>query len=226
MRALISLAFALVFATLGFGQSRFGGAGTPFISGGFPNAVFPGGTPANSPNITRFTPNYVFPGGGGPRLVVPGKGPQRYTGTGGTAVFAVPYAYPVYVPNYDPSADPQQAAAPPQQPNTTVVFPPSPAPVIVRQYADQDANGPEPVVTDQPQQSDDPSPDYYLIALKDHTIYSVVAYWLNGDTLHYFTSGNVHNQVSLSLVDTALTARLNKEAGKDVNLATSPQGAK
>jgi hypothetical protein len=43
-------------------------------------------------------------------------------------------------------------------------------------------------------------------------------YWVDGDTLHYLTAGNVHNQVSLSLVDRPFTERLNKEAGVEVNL--------
>jgi endonuclease YncB( thermonuclease family) len=79
----------------------------------------------------------------------------------------------------------------------------------------------EPVNQYQPstdREDDQSSADHYLIALKDHTIYSVVAYWVDGDTLHYFTAGNVHNQASLSLVDRDLTARLNKESGMEVNL--------
>jgi hypothetical protein len=63
----------------------------------------------------------------------------------------------------------------------------------------------EPAPTDEPQ--------HYLIAFKDHTIYSAVAYWVDGDTLHYFTAGNTHNQVSVSLLDRALTQRLNQESG-------------
>ncbi len=58
----------------------------------------------------------------------------------------------------------------------------------------------------------------YLIAFKDHTIYSAVAYWVDGDTLHYFTTPTTHNQVSLALVDRDLTARLNHEAGVDLKL--------
>jgi hypothetical protein len=46
----------------------------------------------------------------------------------------------------------------------------------------------------------------------------VVAYWADNDTLHYFTAGNVHNQVSLSLVDRDLTTRLNRESGAEVKL--------
>ena len=62
---------------------------------------------------------------------------------------------------------------------------------------------------------------YYLIAFKDNSIYSAVAYWVDGDTLHYFTSGNTHNQVSMSLVDRALTERLNRERKVDIRLPAS-----
>ena len=52
----------------------------------------------------------------------------------------------------------------------------------------------------------------------DRTIYAAVAYWVEGDTLHYFTSGNTHNQASLSMIDKPLTDRLNKELGVDMKL--------
>jgi len=45
-----------------------------------------------------------------------------------------------------------------------------------------------------------------------------VAYWVDGDTLHYFLPGNTHNQVSLALVDRDLTQRLNRESGVEVHL--------
>ena len=45
-----------------------------------------------------------------------------------------------------------------------------------------------------------------------------MAYYTEGDTLHYFTSGNVHNQVSVSLVDRQLTEQLNRERNVDVRL--------
>ena len=45
-----------------------------------------------------------------------------------------------------------------------------------------------------------------------------MAYWVEGDTLHYFTTGATHNQVSLSLVDRDLTQRLNEEAGNNLQL--------
>lgn len=59
---------------------------------------------------------------------------------------------------------------------------------------------------------------HYFIALKDHSIYSAVAYWVDGDTLHYFTTGSTHNEVSLSLVDRDLTKRLNDESGLQLSL--------
>ena len=47
---------------------------------------------------------------------------------------------------------------------------------------------------------------------------SGVINWVEGDTLHYFTDGSTHNQVSLSLVDRELTRRLNEESGLQVKL--------
>ena len=61
-------------------------------------------------------------------------------------------------------------------------------------------------------------PSYYLIAFKDHTIYSAVAYYVQGDTLHYFTQGNVHNQASVALVDRDLTDQLNRERNVTMQL--------
>jgi hypothetical protein len=219
MRSLTGIFVALMFACALFGQNHFG---TPVVTGGFPNAVFPAGTPATNPNIRRFIPNSVFPGGGGPHLTIPGQRVPRYTGSG---AIVVPYAYPVYVNGgYDNSYAQQPVQ---QEPNVTVVYPPQPAPVIVNQFGpsagprDMAADGnPEPVSAYQPaDQVDQPAAvDHYLIALKDHTIYAAVAYWVNGDTLHYFTAGNVHNQASLSLVDRDLTARLNRESGVEVKL--------
>jgi endonuclease YncB( thermonuclease family) len=63
-----------------------------------------------------------------------------------------------------------------------------------------------------------PEPDVYLLAFKDHSVYGAVAYWVDGDTLHYFMPGNQHNQASVSLVDREMTARLNKASGMEVKL--------
>jgi hypothetical protein len=213
MRTLAGFSMALLFSGALFGQYHFG---APIFTAG--NAVFPGGTSATNPNIQRFTSTADSRGAG-----------RRTPVTTGTGAVAIPYAYPVYMGGgySDGSyAGAGSSAAPAQQPNVVVVYPPQPAPVIINQFGpgamppplagDREPVGPYQLSTSR--EDDQSSGDHYLIALKDHTIYSVVAYWVEGDTLHYFTAGNVHNQASLSLVDRDLTARLNKESGMEVNL--------
>jgi hypothetical protein len=245
MRTFGGILFALILATGLYAQNR--GSVTPFVTGGFGSVVFPGGTPATTPGLTRSFGNLVNPGGGGPQLVVPGgvvpsfarplNRPARRTTT-------TTYAYPVYFGggSYDNSYAPDQAAQQSNQqpnvaPNVTIIMPPQQVtPVIINvgpgggQYTTTTQR--QPGIYDVPEQrivdqSDpvDPSaasavePAHYLIAFKDHTIYLAVAYWVDGDTLHYFTSGNTHNQVSISLLDRTLTERLNKESGIDFKLS-------
>jgi hypothetical protein len=255
MRPLFALALGVLLAASVFAQNRHNPA--PVVTGGFPNVVYPGGTSATVPGLTRVTPNVVYPGGGGPHLYVPfasvssnGYGALRNNGNGGghvhgregrgSGAVAIPYAYPVYVGGYygdglyDASAAPQAAQPAQQQGNVTVIYPPQPAPVIINQYGEAAAppdagQQPSSLYAPPAPPSDDTTADNaapaaateptpYLLAFKDHTVYSAVAYWVDGDTLHYFTSGNTHNQVSLSLVDRDLTERLNKESGLTVKL--------
>jgi endonuclease YncB( thermonuclease family) len=110
-----------------------------------------------------------------------------------------------------------------------VIYPPQQAPVIINQFGSGDGQY---VTRVQPQniypqqqtrpQAEDPASaaetSHYLIAFKDHSIYSAVAYWVDGDTLHYFTTGSTHNQASVSLVDRELTDRLNRDSGVEVKL--------
>ena len=241
MRTLAAAVLVLLLAgTLGAQQH---GSGS-----GFGNVIFPGtGRPPLNPNVSGFG-NVVFPGTGGLPGTAPfsitntgfarglqntvsGRVPYGANMQGRRSYVYVPYAFPVYTGAYD--MYPQ-----PQQPNVTVVYPPQQAPVVINQtftgpaqpvvqeYAQQspgDANGiqvyqspmrtPEDVAAAASQTA-----SYYLIAFKDHSIYSVVAYWIDGDTLHYFTTGNTHNQASVALVDRELTERLNKERSVDIRL--------
>jgi hypothetical protein len=228
------------------------------VTGSFGSVVFPGGTPATSPGVTRSFGNAVNPGGGGPHLTVPGgpvasfARPAGRTGhhNGSVTAPATTFGYPVYVGgsvgnygggvgNYGVNQGGYSDAytgdqAQQQQPNIVVVMAPQQpvTPVIINvgpgggQYTTstdrpQGVYGPvygppsQPAVEEQAPADEQP---HYLIAFKDHTIYSAVAYWVDGDTLHYFTSGNTHNQVSVSLVDRALTQRLNKESGVAFNI--------
>jgi hypothetical protein len=177
--------------------------------------------------ITGSVPGVVFPGGapgahiGAPRTLNFNGTTARRSITGSYV-----YAYPVYVGSYgsvyDASSYGYGTGAPQtsQQPNITIIMPPQQAPVAASPY-DAPARPQMTVVEPAPAaQSEDstPEPTRYLLAFKDHTIYSAIAYWVDGDTLHYFTSGNTHNQVSVSLIDRAMTERLNKDAGVDVKL--------
>ena len=246
MRTPAVYAFTLFFASAAFAQFHGFGSSTPVFQGSFGNVVFPAGTSA-IPGVQRFFPNVVFPAGNAPQLYVPnsvtdptylearvgpanrGFGNFRRGGLS-TGVVAIPYAVPIYVGGYAGYTGyygegyPADAAAPlvPSggQPGVVVVYPstvPGPAGPPAG-YGQAYAPAPAPTTSAPEQANPTPAPASYLIAFKDHTIYSAVAYWVEGDTLHYFTSGNTHNQVSLSLVDRDLTLRLNQEAGNNMQL--------
>jgi len=156
----------------------------------------------------------------------------------GYPVYVYPYVGSYYAPfGYDYSGYSygyggygDQPAAMQQQPNTTVVYPPQSAPAspVIINVGSPGQNGPPSSSAppessyrgpaQQPQEEPAGEATHYLIALKDHTIYSAVAYWVDGSTLHYFTTGNTHNQISVSLVDRELTERLNKGTGLEVKL--------
>ena len=172
--------------------------------------------------------------GHGPRSYPPIRWP--YSGYGSPAGRTpTTYAYPLFVGgfyDYAPYGYADPYAAPPQQPNVTYVnpqdqMPVTASPVIINIGIPPGQPGPTGAVA-APPAGQEPEPQaegdtpvesgHYLIALKDHTIYSALAYWVDGNTLHYFTSGNTHNQISLSLVDRDLTQRLNQGSGLQVEL--------
>jgi hypothetical protein len=224
------------------------GAFSQTVTRSFGSVVFPGGTSATSPNISRNFGSVVFPGstptaapvraGSPPIAPAPafngrpgvtnsftGAGGQRRPfgnrGGGGRIAPATVYAYPVYVGGYGNYYDsaapgPEGPIAPPQaQPQPQ----PEVRPIIIElrhdgQYTTSRQAAPEP----EPAAAPEPEAPNYLIAFKDHTIYSTPAYWFDGDTLHYFTAGNTHNQASVSLIDRELTERLNREMGIDFKM--------
>ncbi len=248
MKTLAGFSFALLLATGLCAQSRGGGVNNsqPFVQGGFGSVVHPAGNGVarNFPSVVNpggGGPRLIVPN---PNFNTrPGQNFQRrdFMSGRGSNLVGIPYAYPVYVggSGYDNSYMSPDGAAPPQQqqqPNILVIYPQQQqaTPVIITlgpdgQYTTSSGQPNQPGFSPpgayqppvRPQMEDLSStqePAHYLIAFKDHTIYSAVAYWVDRDTLHYFTSGNVHNQVSLSLVDRDLTVQLNKESGLDVKL--------
>jgi hypothetical protein len=176
--------------------------------------------------------------------VFPGQGAFgsgfRSGGRGNRGNQTYVFAYPFFVGGgygmgYDPGSGPPPDGGPPppqgppQPQNITVIYPPAQhaTPMMIQPPPPDGEPGrpgatifeaqPPPEVMAGVQQPDNGEP-HYLIAFKDHIIYSAIAYWVDGDTLHYFTSGNTHNQASLSLLDRDLTERLNKELGIEFKL--------
>lgn len=204
---------------------------------GFGNVLFPG--TGNMPPMggTGFIGRF-----GSTISGFPGYGGMRWhgRGRGGYAV-----AYPIIV-----AADPYAYQQEQQPPNVTIVMPPvqpqpSAPPVTIQQYFGE---GAKPEVRDYgpngeelPRESAAPSgsvqtyrspakkpaaapPDddriMFMIALKDSSVYTAAAYWVEGETLHYITTQGEHNQVSLDLVDRATSDKLNR--GRKVTFRLPP----
>ena len=213
----------------GFGRVLFPGTGQPppngFVSG---RVLFPatGGPPGSPLSITD--PTFAARLGATVSGLNQGHEFRRFQ-----RPVAAPYAYPIYVGGGYP--DYGYGYQSDQQPNVTIVNPPQQAPQVVinqnfiperatpvvREYGEDssgavriyEAPGREPV-----EASAEDNTNYYLIAFKDHSIYSAFAYWVEGDTLHYVTPQRVHNQASLSLVDRDLTEKLNRNFNLQVKL--------
>ena len=91
-----------------------------------------------------------------------------------------------------------------------------PAPVIINQnLGSAPAPPPAPTITEyaappvQVAQSNEPP--LFLLAFQDNVIRAVLAYWVDGATLHYVTLEHEQKQAPLSSVDRALSERLNHE---------------
>ena len=227
MKTLSGFCVVLLATGAAFAQNRSGFVNTRGIVRAPSSVVFPGGTSA-MPGVQRTTGSVIYPGGGSLQIGIPGTPyarpnmgrpiNTRRRNTGGAI-----YAYPIYVGGYPemPYAEP----APQQQPNVTVIYPPQAAPVVINHFGDGDRQygGPATRIFESPNtqaavQEAPAEAEHYLIAFKDRSVYSAVAYWLDGETLHYFTAGNTHNQASVSLVDRELTAKLNEGTGREVKL--------
>jgi hypothetical protein len=178
--------------------------------------------------------NPGFNGSGYARSGFYGSG---YRGAGRGPLYAgYPYAYSVWVPDYydyvnsqsqyaAPYANGAPYGPPPDASSSYYDGPPAAAgaqqPVIINQYfgapGPQAVNAPEAGLRTgndtNAQAPGDPigSPqNYYLIAYKNHAVYTAIAYWVEDKTLHYVTTQNTHNQASLDLIDLTLTKSLNQ----------------
>ena len=184
--------------------------------------------------------NVLHPGTPSPLPVYSNnRGARRASGyTGGYASGYIG-GYPLYVGGayvpaygmgYAPDYSNQTQLNPQQQ------YAPAP-PVVINQYFGPPASpAPEPVTGGngvyQPYSERQPQPEdesataptkYYLLAFKDHSVYSALAYWVEDKTLHYVTPQNTHNQASLDLVDVEFTKQLNQDRAVPFSL-TTPSG--
>ena len=239
MKTLAGVVVALVLAASCFAQyspvhvRTSQGLNTYGSLGGFGNILYPGlghPPPPGSPFSITDTTFASRLGATVSGVGVNGGAFRRF----GQPVLAVPYAYPVYVGGGYGYGDPNYGYAQ-QQPNVTIINPPQQVPQVVinqnfiperatpvmREYSQDssggiqsyEAPGRQPVET-----SPEDNTGYYLLAFKDHSIYSAFAYWVEGDTLHYVTPQRAHNQVSLNLVDRDLTDKLNRDRNLQVKL--------
>jgi hypothetical protein len=209
----------LLLAVPGLAQRR---GGVTFVGvGGFGNVLYPG----------TGGPGTLFPSRLGATVAgnpFPTRGIGRSTGfIGGYPI----YTGGAYVPAYAPDYSSQTQFAPQQQQQ----YPPAP-PVIINQYFGPPA--PEPTSgayqpsgvyqpsSERPQAAAQdvapPQNRYYLLAFKDHSVYSALAYWVEDKTLHYVTPQNTHNQASLDLVDMEFTKQLNQDREVPFSLTPSP----
>jgi len=206
---------------------------------GFGNILFPG--TGSAPPLT--SPFSITDTTFAQRLGATVSGFPPYTGApigaqrGGRGAVAAPVFYPVFVGGYS------YPYAYEQQPNVVVVYPAQTAPpVTINQNFSAEPAPARPVIREygpgswdnRPQDSGvrvyeapsrtpaAPTDDrvIFLIALKDSSVYSAVAYWVEGETLHYMTPRAQHNQVSLDLVDRQVSEKLNQ--GRKVEFRLPP----
>lgn len=184
-----------------------------------------GGTVSSIPYSSSF--------GTGRNAPFPGRGTGHHGYYGGYPVYIGSYGYGYGYgfygdDSYNPLlAQPDAAPAPPAA---------SAPPVIINQYFGAPPAGPDqaPPPDDQsiriysqpgqPSAAQEPAPETrtYLIAYKDHSVYTALAYWIEDHTLHYVTTANTHNQADLSLIDIDFTRKLNS----DRNMPFTVPGAK
>lgn len=205
MKSLFAVGLVAIFSAGALAQHR-GGAPTllgpsyPGVGGALPIVnPFSGSMPFPQrlgATIGGF-PSYTGRSGYGRR----GSHRRGYIGYAGYGGY--PMLYPVFGPlgeAYD--QPPEQPAAPPVAIDQN--FGPQAQPAEERP-AIQSYSAPSPPRPEPPE--DQP---LFFIGLTDNSVYTAVAYWVEGGTLNYITPQGRHNQVSLPLIERETTARLNR----------------
>jgi hypothetical protein len=123
--------------------------------------------------------------------------------------------YPALIPVFGSAADCCDALNEPPSPPPPAEEQPVPPVVINQNFAPGNPSGTRegiqsytaPSATRPEPPADQP---LFFIALKDNSVYTAVAYWVENGTLNYITPQGTHNQVSLALIDRDTTTRLNR----------------
>lgn len=191
----------------GFGRLIYPGTGAPAAARnprlpGSPLGALPPQVAHGSHGIAVAVPYPVFYGGGYYDYEAP-SAPYSQQG----------YAVPSYNNSYGNGYDQMT------QPPVVIInqyFKPDAANPVVRDYSNVPLPQPAPQA-DAPQENTDQQV-MFLIAMKDHTIFPAVAYWVEGDTLNYITVQGVKNSASLDLVDRDFSKQINKERNVEFGL--------
>jgi hypothetical protein len=218
MKSLLAVASLALFISYPCAAQRRGPGGVTFVTpSGFGNVLYPG---TGGPNVS-FPSRLGATVAGSPLYTARPRG--RSTGFyGGYPLYVGGGYVPSYAPDYSGQTQlaPAQNAAPPviinqyftpPQPMEPITAPPSSTiyqPSMERQQEQQEAAA--------------PAPKYYLLAFKDHSVYTALAYWVEDKTLHYVTTQNTHNQASLDLVDVPFTEQLNRDRDVPFTLQGPP----
>jgi hypothetical protein len=204
---------------MGFGNTSFGSALGATVRGVPPPGPVPG------------RPGYGRRGyGGGRTVIVP------------YPVLAAPAYYPYgdgYGYDQPVMVQPDAAYMPQQQPPVVIInqnYKPDTVTPVVREYNNLPQPGGDPgAQAQQPQQqeptlkvyenrsvpraaTEDDKPTIFLIAMKEGNIMPALAFWVEGDTLHYITRESSHNKISLDRIDREFSVRLNKERGLEFRI--------
>lgn len=126
--------------------------------------------------------------------------------------YSSPDAYPNYGYNgYNSDYGYPSDQAPPVIINQDFASAPPPAP-MVREYGPA---APAPAAAPAQRKYDEP---LYLIAFNGGDIRAVLAYWVDGASLHYVTMDHAQKQVALASIDRRLSERLNGERNVNFQL--------
>lgn len=134
---------------------------------------------------------------------------ERSDGRSGAFIpYVVPY--PVYSNGYYPEVPDAYEQQPPPVMNEMPPLRPPVQPVPELDAAPLAANPTRQAYQAPPPPRPEPVEPSFFVALKDGWVYTASAYWVEDGTLHYIATDGKHNQVSLSLIDRQITAKLNQ----------------